>query len=160
MLQVKEHPEGEELERFIKQFGEDNKHLAAGKNRTAAWFVSHCATQARRELYTKKLQKHVDVDVYGKCGKLKCPRDNEEKCFRDMEQNYKFYLSFENSVCEDYVTEKFFNILQYNVIPVTYNGARMAEIAPPHSYIDTMDFKTVSQLAVYLTKVLFLLLFI
>ena len=45
--------------------------MAANKNKTAAWFVSHCATQARRELYVKKLKKHVDVDIYGKCGKLK-----------------------------------------------------------------------------------------
>ena len=36
---------------------------------------------------------------------------------RDMEAGYRFYLSFENSVCADYVTEKFFRILHYNVIP-------------------------------------------
>ena len=35
----------------------------------------------------------------------------------DMNNTYKFYLAFENSICPDYVTEKFFNILQYNVIP-------------------------------------------
>ena len=34
-----------------------------------------------------------------------------------LNNTYKFYLALENSVCQDYVTEKFFNILQYNVIP-------------------------------------------
>ena len=101
----------------------------------------------------KMLKKKMDVDVYGKCGKLKCDRANETDCYVMMEQNYKFYLSFENSICEDYVTEKFFNILKYNVIPVTYNGANISAIAPPHSYINTLDFSSVSQLAKYLQKV-------
>ena len=56
------------------------------------------------------MKKLVDVDIYGKCGKLKCSRTNETECYLQVEQNYKFYLSFENSVCEDYVTEKFFNV--------------------------------------------------
>ena len=49
----------------------------------------------------------------------------------------------------DYVTEKLFNILnggrpnglssfgsRTNIIPVTLNGAKMPEIAPPHSHIN------------------------
>ena len=42
-----------------KEFGWKNRHLARtpeGGNRTnlnAAWFVSHCATVARREKYVK-----------------------------------------------------------------------------------------------------------
>ena len=59
------------MDQFIRDFGTANQAMAANKNKTAAWFVSHCATQARRELYVKKLKKHVDVDIYGKCGKLK-----------------------------------------------------------------------------------------
>ena len=53
-----------------------------------------------------------------------------------LESNYKFYISFENSLCSDYVTEKFFNILKYNIIPITLNGVNMSEISPPNSYID------------------------
>ena len=99
------------------------------------------------------MQKMVEVDVYGKCGKMKCSRTNETECYLRLEQDYKFYLSFENSVCEDYVTEKFFNVLRYNVIPVTYSGANFSAIAPPHSYINTLDFPTVSKLSNYLLRV-------
>ena len=53
-------------------------------------FVSHCATQARRERYAKAMQKHMDVHIYGKCsrGKVKyeCSRENEWDCYRMMEQ--------------------------------------------------------------------------
>ena len=37
LAQVKPHPTGEELEEYIRHFGENNRHLAAGKTRTAAW---------------------------------------------------------------------------------------------------------------------------
>ena len=53
---------------------------------------------------------------------------------------FQFYLALENSLCEDYITEKYFKILPYNVIPVVLNGANMTDIAPPHSYIDIKDF--------------------
>ena len=99
----------------------------------------------------KSLMQHVKVDVFGSCGNKTCDKDQD--CYQMMNQTYKFYLSLENSVCQvnicsipyhskssqfikDYVTEKFFNILPYNVIPVVLNGADMNHIAPPHSYIN------------------------
>ena len=48
----------------------------------------------------KQMKKSVEVDVYGKCGKLKCDRSDEAGCYTQLENNYRFYLSFENSVCE------------------------------------------------------------
>jgi hypothetical protein len=32
-------------------------------------------------------------------------------------------FSFENSVCDDYVTEKLFKILPFDVVPIVYGGA-------------------------------------
>ena len=51
------------------------------------------------------------------------------------------------------MTEKFFNILPYNIIPVVLNGANMSTIAPPHSYINAEDFNTTESLAEYLLTV-------
>ena len=64
-------------------------------------------------------------------------------------------VAFENGLCQDYVTEKFFHIFnnRYNVIPVVYNGADMASLAPPHSYINVRDYGTVQELADYLQLV-------
>ncbi len=70
-----------------------------------------------------------------------------------MEANYKFYLSFENSVCEDYVTEKYYNVMKYNVIPVTYNGANMSLYGPPHAFINSLDYESAEALVAYLHEV-------
>lgn len=67
-----------------------------------------------------------------------------------LDNDYMFYLSFENSLCIDYVTEKIFDIMQRNIIPVVYGGANYTRFLPPHSYINAEDFETVKELADYL----------
>ena len=39
------------------------------------------------------------------------------------------------------------------MIPVVLNGADMSQVAPTHSYINVMDFKTTEELANYLNRV-------
>jgi hypothetical protein len=65
-------------------------------------------------------------------------------------QNYKFYLAAENSLCPDYVTEKFYRALMNNAVPIVFGGADYAQYAPPNSYVNIADFKSPKQLAEYL----------
>ncbi|QQP36020.1 Alpha-1_3-fucosyltransferase, partial [Caligus rogercresseyi] len=68
-----------------------------------------------------------------------------------LSKQYKFYLAFENSVCKDYITEKFYDVMQYDVVPVVYGLANYSALAPPHSFIDIRDFKSPKALGEYLT---------
>ena len=49
--------------------------------------------------------------------KSPCRRDDHQ-CEDKLLKSHKFYLAFENSVCKDYVTEKFFNALETGIVPV------------------------------------------
>ena len=56
---------------------------------------------------------YMQVDTYGACGKSRCAKYRKQDCFEMLERDYKFYLSFENSNCDDYITEKlWFTALQ------------------------------------------------
>ena len=83
--------------------------------------ISNCGSNDKSERlnYILELKKYAQVDVYGKCGKP-CP--NYLRCKQIISAEYKFYLAFENSICKDYITEKFFRILNYNIIPVVLGG--------------------------------------
>ena len=85
----------------------------------------------------------LKVDIYGACGTKRCSKakNGTSDCFSMVEKDYNFYLSFENSLCTDYVTEKFFNALNYDVVPVVMGGARYADIAPHKSFVSVHDFK-------------------
>jgi alpha-1,3-fucosyltransferase len=122
--------------------------LLTNKTKTAAWLVSHCKAPSKRDNLTQKLQHFIDVDIMGECGTLSCPENFE--CLNYVEQNYWFYLAFENSLCIDYITEKSYKIMELNVIPVIFSGAQLSRFLPPKSYIDANDFTTTEDLANHL----------
>ena len=147
------------LERKIEYYGkEESLNDFYGINITrkstmAAWFSSNCRTSVRREKLVAELQKFIRVDVFGECGQFKCaPKVNHESedCDYLLKNDYLFYFSFENSFCPDYVTEKLFRPLRAGSVPVVFGGAHYSQFAPPHSFINALDFESAEQLANYL----------
>ncbi|CAB4064491.1 E2.4.1.214 [Lepeophtheirus salmonis] len=131
------------------------KDYTANKTKGVAWFVSNCGARNGRLKYARELQKFIQVDIYGSCGSLQCPRSNSQSCFKMLDKDYKFYLAFENSNCKDYITEKFFvNGLSHDVVPIVM-GARKEDYersAPYKSFIHVDDFEGPEELAKYLHK--------
>ncbi len=82
------------------------KYKFDGKKKSIAWFVSDCKTDSKREVYVKELKKYIEVDTYGKCGDFECSQNNGSLCYEMIAKNYKFYLSFENSVSFQFFSKK------------------------------------------------------
>ena len=131
-----------------------NKNYLESKPKFAAAVISNCAGYRMKAV--KALAKHIDLDLFGGCGngRICDPGQKFEDCWERL-KDYKFYLSFENSACKDYVTEKFYrNALTQAMVPVVLGGADYSdvEIAPPGSYIDASKFSTVRELGEFLKK--------
>ncbi|KRZ97204.1 Structural maintenance of chromosomes protein 1A, partial [Trichinella sp. T8] len=124
--------------------------LAKGKTKMVAWWVSNCRTPSKREEYVAKLGQYIQVDIYGNCGNLTCPRSMTKECAEDLRRDYRFYFSFENSICLDYVTEKFFDRLNDAVVPIVPSRKIYENLAPPNSFIAADDFPNPQALADYL----------
>ena len=119
------------------------------KTKFAAWIVSNCWTFSKRDIFVQRLQEHgVPVDVYGYCGKRRISDVTDM-----INKDYKFILSFENSFCTDYISEKFFKYYSLDTLLVVRGGADYNKLLPKESYINTADFDTFKELADYLKKV-------
>lgn len=122
--------------------------IAHNKSGSVVWFVSNCNSHNRRGKYVEELQKYIHVDIYGRCGPKKCGRTWHD-CI-DLLSSYRFYLSFENSLCKDYITEKLFKVYSGTAIPVVRGGADYEALLPKGTYIDADSFKSPKELAEYL----------
>ncbi|XP_046349918.2 glycoprotein 3-alpha-L-fucosyltransferase A-like isoform X2 [Haliotis rufescens] len=123
------------------------------KSRSIAWFVSNCHTPSKREVYVRELRKHIDVDIYGACRNIKsydCPKGRSFECLGLLNTTYRFYLSFENSLCKDYITEKFYNTFMTSAIPIVRGGADYARLLPEGTFINTASFGSPKSLANYI----------
>nr|DBA25439.1 TPA: hypothetical protein GDO54_009823 [Pyxicephalus adspersus] len=118
------------------------------KSKLVAWVVSNWKARYRRSKYYEELKKFLPIDVYGKYA-LPLPRNQTLQTL----STYKFYLAFENSIHEDYITEKFWtNSIMAGTVPVAMGPARKnyQRFIPPDAFIHVDDFLTPQQLAEYL----------
>ena len=76
-------PPAEEYRRRLSMEGNLLKSLPkiiSGKTKLVAWMVSNCRKDSGRNDYVKELQKFINIDVYGKCGPLKCDNNDSNTC--------------------------------------------------------------------------------
>ncbi|NXV81403.1 FUT5 fucosyltransferase, partial [Atlantisia rogersi] len=118
------------------------------KTKLVAWVVSNWRPGSQRVKYYQELRKYITVDVYGQ-HHLPLPWDR----LLPTVSQYNFYLAFENSQHEDYITEKLWrNALSSGTVPIVLGPPRenYERFLPPDSFIHVDDFDTAEDLAQYL----------
>ena len=155
----------ESIEKMEKEGKEKESSLGA------IAIVSNCKALYRIKTlkYLAKLLKYPNgtlaLDAYGSCGKHIQPRPVEDQdlghpagpaplahgfySIPHLSRHYKFYFSFENSRCKDYITEKFFtNALLAGAVPIVAGADRPSYelLAPFDSFIHIDDFDSLDEL--------------
>ena len=133
------------------------------KNLGVLSVISNCASNYRNQIVKKlvdliKLPNgNSGLDVFGNCAKIFAPNQTSKinvprgpNEIDKLSKNYKFYLSFENSKCKYYITEKFFeNGIKNGLVPIV-SGAKRQEyekFVPGSAFIHVDDFKTLEALS-------------
>ncbi|GBG84902.1 hypothetical protein CBR_g39363 [Chara braunii] len=99
----------------------------------AVAFISNCAARTFRLAAIEHFQSlGVGVDSYGGCKRNKPAGADKQKTL----PHYKFCLAFENSMEEDYVTEKYFQCLVAGSVPVVIGAPNIDDFEPaPGSHL-------------------------
>ncbi|KAL3079145.1 hypothetical protein niasHT_036198 [Heterodera trifolii] len=127
--------------------GSGTKALVGQKSKFALQIVSKCGASSARDILTAQLGQLVPVDVFGACSGNEC----DEQCYGQQMKSHFFYLAFENSVCSEYVTEKFWNALRSLTVPVVLHRTVLRGVGvPDDAYIAADDFCSVQELAQHL----------
>ena len=97
--------------------------------------------------------RYVKIDSFGSVMKTKHRDDHNRAGGTPVSiiADYKFVLALENSICPDYVSDKFFHGLISGTVPIYFGTETAKDLAPsPESYIDARDFECPRALAQHL----------
>ncbi|KAG1685942.1 Cyclin-dependent kinase 16 [Nymphon striatum] len=139
-----------------KNVAQGMESILPSKPKQISWLVSNCISSSKRASYVAELEKYITVDILGKCGKNapNCSSSTSPQsrihCYQSLAKEYNYFLSFENSICKDYITEKSYDVVRHDIIPVVMGGANYSRFMPKNSYINIADFSSPKSLALFL----------
>ncbi|KAK0151226.1 Alpha-(1,3)-fucosyltransferase 9 [Merluccius polli] len=123
---------------------EDDFKIPA-KDKLVCWIVSNWNNNDKRVKFYNELKKHIKIDTYGGAFGKRISSAEAAKIITSC----KFYLSFENSIYKDYMTEKLYNPLLMGTVPIVLGPPRdnYEQHVIGTSFIHFEDFATPEMLA-------------
>ena len=114
--------------------------------------ISDCNAASQRQAYIDHLNDYLGphrVHQYGACGNRKLPPPPLQNAAKVI-ATYKFYLAFENTIQDGYVTEKLLTALNLGILPVYIGAPNVPNITSTPSFVNAMNFRSPKDLAAYL----------
>lgn len=133
---------------YLVKTQNEKKFELPSKSKLVCWIVSNYNPNHARTKYYNELRQHIEVSTFGR-GFGRYVSDGD---YANIVSGCKFYLSFENSIHKDYITEKMYRPLSLGTVPVVLGTSRQnyEDFVPGDSFIHTNDFKSPKELADYL----------
>ncbi|XP_053958687.1 alpha-(1,3)-fucosyltransferase B [Anastrepha ludens] len=138
------------------------KNVARVNLAPIVFLQSDCFTMSARTNYVEELMKYIRIDSYGKClTNRKIPESLQTNILNNLYSEnitrfisqYKFMISIENGICEDYITEKYWRPLIAGVVPIYFGSPTIRDWEPHNrSAIYIYDYKNPKELAKYITE--------
>ena len=127
--------------------------VPVGRKKLVASFIGNCIKW--RDDYLKELMDYVHIDHWGKCLK-NTPGEFWKTRYKSFEKSkldflekhpYKFLITFENTVDEDYITEKIYHAYLSRTIPIFHGDKAVFDLVPSNSSFIYANDYTPKQLA-------------
>jgi len=141
--------------KYFKDVQTKNRYIKESGYAPVVYVQSGCDAPSQRDLWVQEFMKHIQVDAFGSCLHNKeLPDDlvgSEQmgnKNFYQLLSRYKFVLSMENAVCQDYVTEKFWRTIEIGSVPIYLGAPNIEDYLPTNkSAILVKDYKSPEEVA-------------
>lgn len=146
------------IDRLMQPIRWSTKLKSKGSLGQVIFLQTDCDPPSDRDSYVEELMKYIQIDSYGKClhnkdlpQELHDPLTFNSEGVMNIVGKYKFAIAFENAICNDYITEKFWRPLYAGVVPIVRGSPTVQDWAPSNrSIIVADDFATPKDLADYL----------
>ncbi|KAI6237944.1 Glyco-tran-10-N domain-containing protein [Aphelenchoides besseyi] len=130
---------------------EQVKNAVEKKTKKVLAIITNCkVVQSARREYVEELSKHINVTKIGSCF-------GNRKSFEELKillDEHHFVLAFENSICPEYTTEKYWRFNDLVVPVVMSRGVLNWDNVINGTFIVASDFKAPSALAEHLNSLI------